>query len=812
MGQPIAYNRLKDFTQYALDHTSAPYNASDHDAELDAIEQTLDGLCANIELIQRNDGKLRNQSVHPDSLSTATKALIGAGRGNSGGAAWTPRGLWVTATEYEVGDVVEQGGRSYVCATDHTSGTFNTDHTAGKWVIIDSTDGSVSYFGVATGTGDAMVVELPVTGLSDGFEFRTRAPGANTVTNPTVTVGGSTVTITKHGGGALTAGDYAAGSELTLRYRESASHFEMVAYKAASLAELAASGGSALIGHAASGSGATASDVQTKLRELKSPYDYGAEGDGTNADQAAFTAADAVTTHILIPNGTFKISANTSIDAVLVMAGGQITVDSGVTLTIGGVIGELSTVYFKGAGTVKTKNRIYSLGWFEGSTANAKWDFLRRAFTTNQKKVVYFPQPRSDDAAETAGLFGPAWKVTAPLEFDDPENELIVYSDAVFAADATFSGTGMFKFSPTNKTEAIYFPNGLLLDGMENADRGIDILGGARIKFGGHVRCQQFNDACVRWYANTQSLDECEFDFLEVVGFGAVGVDIIGTTSHSVVSSKINYLFTNGGATGCTNLVRIRGNTRFVEIGRIFENVTSPYVDWSGKTVSIEAITANSATAGGSSRYGTRIGDIYQFASAQQPVECIDSSSGAQTKHQVDIGRIVAPSVSGVLVSLLWNNTSTYQGAADDISRTTEVQIASACSDIDISGRVAPAKIAPNTGTALSTRLRNGGTHKFQISLADDSATFLRVSTQQDGLLTVVCTGDSNAVVVATVRAGAICTSLLTGSSATLSSSTALAGTTGTDAKMNVSANGGNIYIENRLAATRTFAVTFVSA
>lgn len=128
------YNRLKNFLQYALDHVSAPYNAADHDAELNAVEQTLDGLTTNIALIQRNDGLLANNTVHPDAFTTPAKALIGAG--STGNLNWIPRGLWVTVTAYALGNVVEQAGTSYVCAVAHTSGTFATDKTAGKWVTL----------------------------------------------------------------------------------------------------------------------------------------------------------------------------------------------------------------------------------------------------------------------------------------------------------------------------------------------------------------------------------------------------------------------------------------------------------------------------------------------------------------------------------------------------------------------------------------------------------------------------------------------------------------------------------------------------
>lgn len=42
---------------------------------------------------------------------------------------------WVTATLYNVGMYVLQGGAIYVCAIQHTSGTFATDLASGDWVV-----------------------------------------------------------------------------------------------------------------------------------------------------------------------------------------------------------------------------------------------------------------------------------------------------------------------------------------------------------------------------------------------------------------------------------------------------------------------------------------------------------------------------------------------------------------------------------------------------------------------------------------------------------------------------------------------------
>lgn len=99
------------------------------DDELGAIETTTDGLCTNLALIQRDDGKLLDGLVEPYNLSASTKAYVLATK-------WTARGLWSTATSYVVNDMVDVAGASYICASDHTSGVFATDYAAGLWQIF----------------------------------------------------------------------------------------------------------------------------------------------------------------------------------------------------------------------------------------------------------------------------------------------------------------------------------------------------------------------------------------------------------------------------------------------------------------------------------------------------------------------------------------------------------------------------------------------------------------------------------------------------------------------------------------------------
>lgn len=83
---------------------------------------------------------------------------------------------------------------------------------------------------------------------------------------------------------------------------------------AATLAQLAASGGSALVGFIQAGTGAVTRTAQNKMREVVSVKDFGAVGDGVTNDAAAIQAAlDYATTltgcTVFMPAGTYLINS-----------------------------------------------------------------------------------------------------------------------------------------------------------------------------------------------------------------------------------------------------------------------------------------------------------------------------------------------------------------------------------------------------------------------------------------------------------------------------------------------------------------------
>lgn len=154
MSQPTPYTRQADFTDLEALDDHVP--GTELDAEMDAIKLTLDEILENLELIQRDDTALANQTVGLDQLDA--ELLI----------SWGIASIWATATAYAVDDVVAINNALYICATAHTSGTFATDLSAAKWTLAVDFGATVftatSTTSLAIGTGSKA---FTVSNLSD---------------------------------------------------------------------------------------------------------------------------------------------------------------------------------------------------------------------------------------------------------------------------------------------------------------------------------------------------------------------------------------------------------------------------------------------------------------------------------------------------------------------------------------------------------------------------------------------------------------------------------------------------------------------
>lgn len=158
MAQPTPYTRQYDFEDFQSVNPSDPLPANQVDAEFNAVRTTLDGTLQNLEIIQRDDGRLRNQSVHPESISAATLSMLNSDI--------VQRGNWATTTVYALNDLVIESSKAYLCLVAHTSGTFATDLAANKWALLTST--GMALDGTSVPTANLPMGGFKFTGLGAG--------------------------------------------------------------------------------------------------------------------------------------------------------------------------------------------------------------------------------------------------------------------------------------------------------------------------------------------------------------------------------------------------------------------------------------------------------------------------------------------------------------------------------------------------------------------------------------------------------------------------------------------------------------------
>lgn len=132
MSQPTPYTPNADFSQQEANNASgrSTVNTAALDAEFAAIETTLDQTIANLQLIQRDDGKLGDVSVDVRCLSQDVLNIMGG---------FSITGLWVAETDYAVNDICSTAEYTYVCKTAHTSGVSFSET---NWIRFGFTAGS----------------------------------------------------------------------------------------------------------------------------------------------------------------------------------------------------------------------------------------------------------------------------------------------------------------------------------------------------------------------------------------------------------------------------------------------------------------------------------------------------------------------------------------------------------------------------------------------------------------------------------------------------------------------------------------------
>lgn len=160
MAQAPQYEPTTSFRDNELNNQGGRSTVSTEllDGELQDVAVSVNALQVNQELNQRDDGEIRDQRVKMHTLAADVLAFIAA-------RYTTPRGAWVTATSYAIGDLVGYTDtNTYICVTAHTSGVFATDLAAGRWLLftLGTTIGAGAVSFAPTGTIAATDVQAAI--------------------------------------------------------------------------------------------------------------------------------------------------------------------------------------------------------------------------------------------------------------------------------------------------------------------------------------------------------------------------------------------------------------------------------------------------------------------------------------------------------------------------------------------------------------------------------------------------------------------------------------------------------------------------
>lgn len=153
---PIPFDRQANFTAFFTEQF--PTVGQNLEAEFRKLQQVTGSTQSRLAEIQRDDGELKNQSVHPDALNQDVRALLVAGD-------ITVRGAWAAGTVYAPKNIVRNTGGSYLAVVAHTAGAnFDADFAAGKWLLLA---GSGSTGPVFDGTFNQNVMIAPPSGQAE---------------------------------------------------------------------------------------------------------------------------------------------------------------------------------------------------------------------------------------------------------------------------------------------------------------------------------------------------------------------------------------------------------------------------------------------------------------------------------------------------------------------------------------------------------------------------------------------------------------------------------------------------------------------
>lgn len=570
-----------------------------------------------------------------------------------------------------------------------------------------------------------------------------------------------------------------------------------------------------------------------KVGTLTTPEDAGAVGNGVTDCGAAFTAAaNSGRVLTLTPGKVYAINTSCTVGDI-VPNGATIIVNPGVTFTFASIIGDPSIPVFMPTtsntmGNVVSLNNDYSVGWFGGNDASAKWNYMSAGFVSGARKVIYWPVPRSTDPAAGTGADGVVrWSVANPLNMNNVHSNSTITCEGTFlaATGATGLNGGVLQFGPNVNSipTQITFTNGFTADCNNVAGTGTQFLCGNGIYIRGELNFVNASSTGVLVSNANGPTTAVDIDSFNCSGFGtyALQATLTGTGSLSnssplLSSFRIKTLSTLGGKSNCTGLVSLAGSMNGVYIDNIVENIGSTYYDWTGSMVNVTNTQYGTTTG-----IGVKIGTVRSMGSARPVLTTSDSSSTAQTKIITAINHVQQSKNSGIPVQLAYATSSSVGIINNGIPtalQTTLISCSIDCSYITVEGThwSGVNSYAPYTNfdgkIGIYTPLNNNTAITLPIPNSFSSQKFDLMVTTLDNSYAMGWVGQAGTNSVQGIYVPAYTAPGTPGTFNTniaVSSGGSLSGSTGTSGQITISAVGDTFYLENRSGNQQSICILF---
>ena len=465
-----------------------------------------------------------------------------------------------------------------------------------------------------------------------------------------------------------------------------------------------------------------------------------------------FTSSQTLTANLVWPADRELVQGSTT--ATIATAG--------YTLTIDQAFHAPSRVVFTGTGTVIINGGEIDVAWFDGTDASTKWAFCARGIlnTNGLGKIVVFSAPKATDAWATTfraygtdPVWGPRWRVDAPIVIDSPQQATVIRTPAGFVATTAMSS--MWQIGTATgalKVDYIHFPDKLSIEGNYGLCQYAGIMYGSSHM---HIPYQEIYRTA-GWLMQptmNKQVSDVKFDFIDAGYLYGPALILDGSAgpNNSITDLIVDFINSDGFYPGYapSGLVMMESNYNGIKLGKIVHRAlaASGAVD---ATAAVVVLTNVGATAPSGvyypPRYDIHIGPVTNGSNiiTARAIVFSDNSGGVAAKFNgvtIESGSCV---VDGLTlpsdISLFYATGTVVQGLtpgrkliiASDCSGTivtgiSRADIIDSGSNTFINGRIGPGTYGINSPTVTASPMTFVNTYLYDMDFLIQGGTVVSV-------------------------------------------------------------------------------------